>query len=325
MDLVPPDLRNKKNDGLNDIINCKEFSPDFNKKINKMNFSIRIKSNSKKIFTIHEEELKEIIKKNFNNFNFCDSQVLLLTYQKENIVMDVTCKDYGIITPDCEITFDSNDVLINLISSKLLKRDLFHDNYNFEDIGIGGLNLELIDIFRRSLSTRAIKKSIAEKLGVRHVKGILLYGPPGTGKTLIARKIGGLISHIEPKIVNGPEIMNKYIGQSEENIRNLFKEAIDDHKKNSDDSNIHVIIFDEIDAICKERGSSSTQSNVTDSIVTQLLSFIDGVNQINNIFIIAMTNRKDLLDPALLRAGRIEVHIQIGLPDQKGREQICVL
>lgn len=113
--------------------------------------------------------------------------------------------------------------------------------------------------------------------------------------------------------------MNKYVGQSEENIRNLFSEAIND----TDQSSLHVIIFDEIDAICKTRGrGASGSSNVNDSIVNQLLTMIDGYNSLNNIFVIGMTNRKDLLDDALIRAGRLEVHVEIGLPDKEGREQI---
>jgi vesicle-fusing ATPase len=145
------------------------------------------------------------------------------------------------------------------------------------------------------------------------VKGILLHGPPGTGKTLIARKISGLITNQEPQVVNGPEIMSKYVGQSEENIRNLFAGA------KADPDNLHVIIFDEIDAICKTRGSGTEH---TASIVNQLLSMIDGVHSLENIFIIAMTNRKDLLDPALIRAGRIELHIKVPLPNCAGRKQI---
>jgi vesicle-fusing ATPase len=132
---------------------------------------------------------------------------------------------------------------------------------------------------------------------------------------LIGRKIGNLITTTEPKVVNGPELLNKYVGQGEENIRNLFADA-------KNDDNLHVIIFDEIDAICKKRGKSGSLSNVTDSMVNQFLSMIDGVHAIENIFIIGLTNRKDLLDDALLRPGRLEVHVEIGLPDVTGREQI---
>lgn len=136
----------------------------------------------------------------------------------------------------------------------------------------------------------------------------------GTGKTLIARNIGKLISpNKEPIVINGPEILNKFVGQSEENLRKAFKSAIDDYNDNGDDSSLHIIIFDEIDAICRKRGS--TQSHTTDTIVNQLLAIMDGVNKLNNIFVIGMTNRIELLDPALLRPCRFEIKVEIGLPD----------
>ena len=159
-------------------------------------------------------------------------------------------------------------------------------------------------------------------MGVQHVKGMLLYGPPGTGKTLIARQIGKMLNGKEPKVVNGPEILSKYVGQSEENIRNLFADADAEQAARGDDSDLHIIIFDEIDSVCKARGSSRDGTGVHDTVVNQLLSKIDGVNSLNNILLIGMTNRKDLIDEALLRPGRLEVHVEISLPDESGRLQI---
>ena len=126
----------------------------------------------------------------------------------------------------------------------------------------------------------------------------------------------------EPKVVNGPEVLNKYVGASEENVRKLFEEAEQDQAMNGEASELHVIIFDEIDAICKSRGSARDGSGVHDTVVNQLLTKIDGVDALNNILLIGMTNRKDMLDEALLRPGRLEVHVEIGLPDDKGRLQI---
>merc|ERR1740121_2170762 len=114
----------------------------------------------------------------------------------------------------------------------------------------------------------------------------------------------------------------KWMWAAEENIRNLFADAEKEQKQQGENSQLHVVIFDEIDSICKARGSKSDSTGVHDSIVNQLLSKIDGVDALNNILLIGMTNRKDLIDDALLRPGRLEVHVEISLPDEHGRQQI---
>lgn len=199
---------------------------------------------------------------------------------------------------------------------------ILHPNFKFEDMGIGGLDREFSDIFRRAFASRIFPPNVVERLGIQHVRGILLYGPPGTGKTLMARQIGRMLNAREPKIVNGPEILNKYVGASEENIRKLFADAEAEQKLKGDDSQLHIIIFDELDAICRQRGSKNDGTGVGDSVVNQLLSKLDGVEQLNNILVIGMTNRLDMIDEALLRPGRLEVKMEIGLPDKNGRLQI---
>jgi vesicle-fusing ATPase len=199
---------------------------------------------------------------------------------------------------------------------------LFNQKFTFEKLGIGGLDSQLNNIFRRAFASRIFPSEVIKKLGIKHVKGIILYGPPGTGKTLVARQIGKVLNTVEPKIINGPEVLNKYVGQSEENIRKLFEDAEKEYAEKGDNSDVHLIIFDELDAICRQRGSNRDGTGVHDSIVNQLLSKIDGVNSLNNLLIIGMTNRLDLLEEALLRPGRFEVQMEIGLPDEKGRSQI---
>lgn len=200
---------------------------------------------------------------------------------------------------------------------------ILQPNFKFEDMGIGGLDKEFSAIFRRAFASRIFPPGLIEKLGIQHVKGILLFGPPGTGKTLIARRIGKMLNAREPKVINGPEVLNKYVGQSEENIRKLFADAEKEYKEKGDESGLHIIIFDELDAVCKKRGSGAGGgTGVGDSVVNQLLSKLDGVEQLNNILLIGMTNRMDMIDDALLRPGRLEVHMEISLPDESGRVQI---
>lgn len=225
---------------------------------------------------------------------------------------------YGLLKEETNICLISAHARLKLDGqeeSLLLKND-----FNFEELQIGGLKREFGIMFRRAFVQRMFDTETIQKLGIPHVKGILLFGPPGTGKTLIARQIGSLLNTRPPKIVNGPEILNKYVGQSEENIRMLFKDAEDEYKKKGMNSKLHMIIFDELDAIFKSRGSSS--SSISDQVVNQLLSKMDGVEALDNVLIIGMTNRPDLIDPALLRPGRFEIHIEIGLPDEPSRLEI---
>ncbi|KAM9425801.1 vesicle-fusing ATPase-like [Pholidichthys leucotaenia] len=174
-------------------------------------------------------------------------------------------------------------------------------------------------------NTEAVKGEFYSDLRCKHVKGILLYGSPGCEKTLMAWQIGKMLKAQEPKIVNGPEILNKYVGESEANIRKLFADAEDEQKRLGTNSGLHIIIFDVIDAICKQCGSMAGGTGVHDTVVNQLLSKMDGVEQLNNILVIGMTNRPDLIDEALLRPGRLEVKMEIGLPDEKGRIQILII
>jgi len=199
---------------------------------------------------------------------------------------------------------------------------IFLGDFDFEKLGIGGLDSEFNKIFRRAFASRIWPSHIIKQIGIMHVRGMLLHGPPGCGKTLIARQIGKVLNAREPKIVNGPEILNKFVGGSEEKIRELFADAEKEQIESGDASMLHIIILDEMDAICKSRGTVSDGTGVSDSVVNQLLSKIDGVDSLNNILLIGMTNRKDMIDDALLRPGRLEVHVEIGLPDTKGRSQI---
>ena len=146
---------------------------------------------------------------------------------------------------------------VNLIGQNVLyESQLMDSSFDFTAMGIGGLDSQVAELFRRVFSSRLCPQNLMKQMGVKHVKGFLLYGPPGTGKTLIARKIAQMLNAKPAKLVNGPDILDKYIGESERKLRELFKDAEDDFKKLGDKSMLHVIIFDELDAICRQRGNS---------------------------------------------------------------------
>ncbi|PAV21243.1 vesicular-fusion SEC18 [Pyrrhoderma noxium] len=282
------------------------------------------------------DEMAHNFLKAFNGMIFAIGEILVFDFHGQNLKAVVKGLNtveinsggptgMGILFEKSDINFiKAGDSMIKLKSSskKAPPNAILAPNFKFEDMGIGGLDAEFSNIFRRAFASRVFPPGLVEKLGIQHVKGILLYGPPGTGKTLMARQIGKMLNAREPKIVNGPEILNKFVGASEENIRKLFAEAETEYKTKGDESGLHIIIFDELDAICKQRGSTGGGTGVGDSVVNQLLSKMDGVDQLNNILIIGMTNRLDMIDEALLRPGRLEVHMEISLPDEKGRLQI---
>ncbi|KAI3466115.1 hypothetical protein Pfo_022778 [Paulownia fortunei] len=254
-----------------------------------------------------------------NGFIFTVNQASVEGQEKSNGV------ERGMISADTYIIYEApNSSGIKIVNQReAASSNIFrHKEFNLQSFGIGGLSEEFADIFRRAFASRVFPPHVTSKLGIKHVKGMLLYGPPGTGKTLMARQIGKMLNGKEPKIVNGPEVLSKFVGETEKNVRDLFADAEHDQRTKGDQSDLHIIIFDEIDAICKSRGSTRDGTGVHDSIVNQLLTKIDGVESLNNVLLIGMTNRKDLLDEALLRPGRLEVQVEISLPDENGRLQI---
>ncbi|RKF60415.1 Vesicular-fusion protein sec18 [Golovinomyces cichoracearum] len=306
-------------------------------------------ASTKKISDIpfDQDVLSDVCTKQFENQIFAPGQRFLMDYKNIPLLYLVktvqlvdlsmekqsdssptvsTWNSRGILTRQTTITFykdSKSPIKLKGSSKRPAANSIIAPDFKFENMGIGGLDTEFSAIFRRAFASRIFPPGLIEKLGIQHVKGILLYGPPGTGKTLIARQIGKMLNSREPKVINGPEVLNKYVGQSEENIRKLFADAEKEYKEKGDESGLHIIIFDELDAVCKQRGSGAGGgTGVGDNVVNQLLSKLDGVDQLNNILLIGMTNRMDMIDDALLRPGRLEVHMEISLPDENGRAQI---
>jgi vesicle-fusing ATPase len=141
----------------------------------------------------------------------------------------------GCCLSDTAVQFEkAQNSSLNLTGTKqgaIVRQSIINPDWDFNKMGIGGLDKEFSAIFRRAFASRVFPPEVVTQLGCKHVKGILLYGPPGTGKTLMARQIGNMLNAREPKIVNGPQILDKYVGESEANIRRLFADAEQEEKR----------------------------------------------------------------------------------------------
>ncbi len=214
------------------------------------------------------------------------------------VVVDVSPKK-GVISELTEIVFKPEAVEI---SEERIPEVTYED--------IGGLGDEIKKV-REMIELPLKHPEIFERLGIEPPKGVLLHGPPGTGKTLLAKAVANE-TNAHFILINGPEIMSKYYGQSEENLRKKFDEA----EKNAPS----IIFIDEIDAIATKREDS--KGEVERRVVAQLLALMDGLKSRGKVIVIAATNVPNLLDPALRRPGRFDREIEIGVPDKKGRLEI---
>ncbi|KAG7348395.1 ATPase AAA, CDC48 subfamily protein [Nitzschia inconspicua] len=284
----------------------------------------------------------------------------LATYCRDMVIENLAWKPqkmFGTIIEDVNSINDSNKTsadLINFVSRYTPisqagkdRNDAFKSD--FTD-AVGGLQPQIDAIVRRvldgrvlrpaqeyggvagedemttSLSKAAMEAEELAVLGLTPVRGLLLYGPPGTGKTLLARQIARALRAREPKILSAPELLDRWVGGSEKLVRSLFAEAEAELAACNGDptkSALHVVVLDEIDAVFRRRSAGEDSGEQTRaSVVNQILSKLDGLNAIDNVLMIGMTNRRELLDEALLRPGRLEVQIEVPLPDKEGRREI---
>ena len=229
--------------------------------------------------------------------------------------------------PEIEKVDESQPIPFEIIESlKITRKDFFEGLKDVQPSALREIAIEIpnvkwdnigaLDDIKETLKQAIewpLKNPLAfQEMGIQPPKGVLLYGPPGTGKTLLAKAIA-TESEANFISVKGPELLSMWAGESEKGIRKIFRRA----KQVSP----CIIFFDEIDAIASRRGRD-VGSNVTERMVNQLLTELDGVETLQDVVFIAATNRPDLIDPALLRPGRIDKLIMVPAPDEKAREKI---
>jgi transitional endoplasmic reticulum ATPase len=194
-------------------------------------------------------------------------------------------------------------------------RELFVDipDVRWEDVGgLDHIRHRLVE----SIEWPIKYPELFTQAGIKPPKGILLAGPPGVGKTLIAKAVANE-SGVNVISVKGPALMSRYVGDSEQGVRELFLKARQ--------ASPCIIFLDEVDSVVPARGEGSTDSHVAERVLSQFLTEMDGLEELNGVFVMGATNRVDLIDPAMLRPGRFDDVIELGLPNDDAKLQILTV
>ncbi|WP_313695868.1 CDC48 family AAA ATPase [Halorarum halobium] len=205
---------------------------------------------------------------------------------------------------------DVKDAMKGIEPSAL--REVFVEVPDVTWADVGGLE-DTKERLRETIQWPLEYPEVFEAMDMQSAKGVMMYGPPGTGKTLLAKAIANE-SESNFISVKGPELLNKFVGESEKGVREVFSKA----RENAPT----VIFFDEIDSLATERGRNTGDSGVSERVVSQLLTELDGLETLEDVVVIATTNRPDLIDSALLRPGRLDRHVHVPVPDEEARRAI---
>lgn len=236
--------------------------------------------------------------------------------------------DQKIRSGDSLMLDPKNNVLFEKIPKSEVEELVLEEVPDVDYNDIGGLNRQIEQI-RDAVEMPYLHKDLYFEHQLKAPKGILLYGPPGCGKTLIAKAVANsLAKKVSEKTgqsdtksfflnIKGPELLNKYVGETERHIRQIFQRA----REKANSGTPVIVFFDEMDSLFRTRGSG-VSSDIENTIVPQLLSEIDGVEALENVIVIGASNREDMIDPAILRPGRLDVKIKIERPDLEAAREI---